>query len=484
MSSAWKTIAKVNASKFNPGDQILLKRGETWREQLTVPSSGTFAQPITFGAYGIGIDPVIDGTDLVTTWTEQSGNIWRTSLRNEPWFIMFDDVVGKKKNTISSLLEERDWYWTPNILFVRSSSDPGITYTNLGVRAATRAYCIFADDKHYVVYKDLMLYYAGFDGLRHENANQITAINLYAKDNGKNDPNFGEGLSFAGITNLLVQNCQAISNGWNGISITRNSSSVVVEDCHTHHNGHQGLDFKAEDFHDASMGRQKEVGSMTDVTVRYSLSRENQGYGIYFEDDDEGHISDVKIYYNVLVNNGLMGLRIHKGDGNAIATVKIYNNTIYGNGVNSSDWEPGIEAEMTNGIMNNNIIFNNQIGSGSEREIRIVDNGGAANISDYNLIWNSSNLKIINWNNAAYTFSEFQKIGQESHGISRNPICIDEPNGDFRLLPSSPCVDAGTGLASTRDFSGTPVPDGKAVDIGAFEFRHVASPKNLLIDGI
>ena len=27
----WKTIAKVNASSFQPGDQILFKRGEDWR---------------------------------------------------------------------------------------------------------------------------------------------------------------------------------------------------------------------------------------------------------------------------------------------------------------------------------------------------------------------------------------------------------------------------------------------------------------------
>ena len=39
--TAWKTIAKVNVSAFLPGDQILLKRGEVWRESLVPPSSGT-----------------------------------------------------------------------------------------------------------------------------------------------------------------------------------------------------------------------------------------------------------------------------------------------------------------------------------------------------------------------------------------------------------------------------------------------------------
>jgi hypothetical protein len=33
-ANAWQTIAKVNASNFLPGDSILFKCGETWREQL------------------------------------------------------------------------------------------------------------------------------------------------------------------------------------------------------------------------------------------------------------------------------------------------------------------------------------------------------------------------------------------------------------------------------------------------------------------
>jgi len=49
---AWATIAEVNAFAFDAGDSILFKRGCTFREQLTVPSSGSAGLPITFGAYG------------------------------------------------------------------------------------------------------------------------------------------------------------------------------------------------------------------------------------------------------------------------------------------------------------------------------------------------------------------------------------------------------------------------------------------------
>jgi parallel beta-helix repeat protein len=73
---AWQTIAKVNSSSFSPGDSILFNKGDTWREQLTIPSSGTSGNPITFDAYGTGAKPLISGADIVTGWTNYSGNIY------------------------------------------------------------------------------------------------------------------------------------------------------------------------------------------------------------------------------------------------------------------------------------------------------------------------------------------------------------------------------------------------------------------------
>ncbi|MDB5254230.1 MAG: hypothetical protein JWL80_296, partial [Parcubacteria group bacterium] len=71
-SCSWKTIAKVNTYSFNPGDSILFNKGDTWREQLTVPSSGTAGSPITFGAYGTGANPKILGSAAVSTWTNNT----------------------------------------------------------------------------------------------------------------------------------------------------------------------------------------------------------------------------------------------------------------------------------------------------------------------------------------------------------------------------------------------------------------------------
>ena len=64
-ATAWRTAAKVNATSFAPGSQILFERGGEWREQLSASSSGTVAAPITYGAYGSGPKPKFWGSDVI-----------------------------------------------------------------------------------------------------------------------------------------------------------------------------------------------------------------------------------------------------------------------------------------------------------------------------------------------------------------------------------------------------------------------------------
>ncbi|MEO3796139.1 discoidin domain-containing protein [Nonomuraea sp. B10E15] len=51
--TAWRSLARVNATTFGPGDRILLKAGEQWHdEQLWPKGSGSANRPITISAYG------------------------------------------------------------------------------------------------------------------------------------------------------------------------------------------------------------------------------------------------------------------------------------------------------------------------------------------------------------------------------------------------------------------------------------------------
>jgi hypothetical protein len=68
----WKTIAKVNAASFSPGDSILFKKGETWREELDFASSGSAGNPITISSYGSGAKPQVFGSTDPSSWTSES----------------------------------------------------------------------------------------------------------------------------------------------------------------------------------------------------------------------------------------------------------------------------------------------------------------------------------------------------------------------------------------------------------------------------
>jgi len=76
---AWKTLANVNVLTFKAGDQILFRKGDTFYGTLSVHNSGTSGNPITYGAYGIGNNPIITGFTTVTEWTNLGGNIWEST---------------------------------------------------------------------------------------------------------------------------------------------------------------------------------------------------------------------------------------------------------------------------------------------------------------------------------------------------------------------------------------------------------------------
>lgn len=59
ISSAWQSVAKVNAQLFNPGDTICFSRNSEWIGELIISSSGTKTSPVVYTAYGKGANPVI-----------------------------------------------------------------------------------------------------------------------------------------------------------------------------------------------------------------------------------------------------------------------------------------------------------------------------------------------------------------------------------------------------------------------------------------
>ena len=80
-AAAWRSIARVNAQAFKPGDTILFKRGNIFRGQTLQLASGELGKPITYSAYGEGhkpiIQPSLDFNDPAK-WEACGENLWRT----------------------------------------------------------------------------------------------------------------------------------------------------------------------------------------------------------------------------------------------------------------------------------------------------------------------------------------------------------------------------------------------------------------------
>jgi len=106
-------------------------------------------------------------------------------------------------------------------------------------------------------------------------------------------------------------------------------------------------------------------------------------------------------------------------------------------------------------------------------------------VLDYNLYYSSTSGFPQRWYwNANYTnsFAAWQAFsGQDAHSIYANPQFVSPSPitaADFRLEPTSPCIDAGLNLklagllapaAQYQDYLGTLIPRGTSPDIGAYE---------------
>jgi len=133
-ATPWRTIGNVNGQTFQPGDSILLRRGDVWNESLVPPSSGASGNPISFDAYGTGAPPNLTGYYAVpaSAWVNVTGNAWKAQLTPVTGtyaainFCLFGSVWGQKVPASSSnLTAQWDFYLANGYLYVYSVGNPG-----------------------------------------------------------------------------------------------------------------------------------------------------------------------------------------------------------------------------------------------------------------------------------------------------------------------------------------------------------------------
>ncbi len=78
--TAWASIQKVNAESFSAGDSIFFNKGDKFIGSLIIGDNGSSGNPIVFGAYGTGDNPILTPNDTIEgiTWINHTDTIWKT----------------------------------------------------------------------------------------------------------------------------------------------------------------------------------------------------------------------------------------------------------------------------------------------------------------------------------------------------------------------------------------------------------------------
>jgi PKD repeat protein len=486
---AWKTIAKVNTFPFAAGDEILFKRGNIWRETLTIKQSGSAGNPITFGAFASGPKPRILGSSLITSWTFDSGSIWKATLAatvKACWFLNTAGTIswGDKKTAKVNCVNEYDWYSDVSFVYIYSPTDPNSRYS--GVEGTIRDYGFDADTKSYITIDGFEISYCYEAGIRPWNGTGwIIQNNLTSYMGCTKDSSVGRGIIPMGCADLLVQNNIVHDIGLSGIMIYAGSggnasTNFIVQNNIVYNAYHSNIDI---------MGY---TGNVDGGKVRYNLCYQASDFDTSFYDgslyyaeggDATHNVKNVDFEYNIGFDGCPRGIQIYGYCEN----INILNNTFYGQ-INASTLG-GIRIE--NITSSGNIVIKNNICMNISGGCLWVSTTSVSKISacDYNC-WHQSAGGTAVYAEVAgtsYHYNDFAgyKIatGWDYNGKWEDPKFPMATNHDFHLQFGSSCIDAGTNLSLIKDFYGANVPFGAGTDIGVSEYTGTGSPLSVSING-
>jgi hypothetical protein len=476
---SWKTLNKVSTSTFQPGDSILLKRGDVWREYILLKNSGNLANRITISNYGTGSKPKILGSAQPASWTDQGGNIWKSdaNFTSNPynkgnvgdgnvWIINNDLSVstGIYQTSLGALTADNMWYYGSNSIYLYSTSNPAARYNCVEVN--TRGYGLGLNHNSYITIDGIDIFYGGtciYEGYISQGGSGLIVRNCELAYSGYPDGNS------AGIlicyNNSIIENNIIHDHGRRGISLTNIASSLTMRNITIRNN------YFYHGYHTTSVDLQltggSYTGSMDSVfiygnTIADDVDRVSPFYPMQMFISDQsspGTITHIYVYNNVF--KGTTGAAINIGGAE---DVKVWNNTFYSfNAITTADRQFLFIGASTVDVKNN--IFYSQLAPNSDFKGIIMLTSGGKVTSDYNVIYRTSKTSKIyhaigygDYTSADSTLIR-SVLSWDIHSKYRDPLVVS--SSDLSLQSGSPCIKAGldVGLPFT----------GIAPDIGAYQ---------------
>jgi hypothetical protein len=469
--AAWKTLDKVNAKQFGPGDAILFRSGRKWTGQLRPSGSGTEKQPITIDKYAGEDKPVIDG----------DGRVGATVLlRNqEYWEVNNLEITnsGRKPRVRRGVHVDSDNYGEMHHIYLRSlrihevnGSDTtkvngGISYTSEGALKPSR----FVDLR----IENNLIYHVDRSGIfgwssHWARSKWYPSLQVIVQGNTLDDIG-GDGIVVvatdgAVVENNVVRHANQRSAGYNvgiwpwsadntvvqfnevsgtrgqrdgeGFDADWNSRNTLIQYNYSHDNDGGFLLI----CNDGSMDARTSVGN-TGTVVRYNISQNDHHRGINIA----GPVSDTMIYNNTLYvgKNDRVSVLLYSGWKGWAADTHLYNNIFYVEGAGQFSYALSRRSS-----------------------------GAHVTAAGFGLSQRSVFASNLYYGMGA---------GPDKDGLASDPL-LAHPGGAgagrasataYELRSGSPAIDSGKVISngSARDFIGVKVPSCRGVDRGALEYE-------------
>ncbi|HLP86440.1 MAG TPA: peptidoglycan-binding domain-containing protein [Candidatus Paceibacterota bacterium] len=531
----WQTISKVNGITFVAGDNIYFKRGETWNDKLIIPSSGTAGNPITFGAYGIGADPIIDAQDIRTEAIYNNGkdyitidhihvkngtdknlenagitdhvtisNVTSTGGVNGIWVTAGDGVL-VDTCVINQGSQRGLVFYYSGTTYVTNSTIQNCIFNGIAGKTYTQATHFngsvnlsFLNNEIYdwslANASDYLYYFLNVNGLTIEDT--VAGSTGHGNDgynyyfNGCSNVVISDSSSYDSKDNLTFNFMNTTATLNNVVSdggiFSAKGTSVLTINNSTFANNETSSGFNSVDSAAVVINNGIAYGNYEDgfsvngtsvVTCNKCLAYNNGNTNSSTAGD--GFTSHDTATFNVL--NSVAYKNFKSGAAMAVGSSgTVYNNTFYDNYEkgpgDSGNWNGNIGIGFSStGTWN----VKNNITKNHEDEMLIHElavAGGIQISSDYNIFDNSREANAFRYNAVDYNFADYKvaSSGLESHSKNQDPLFTNTSTNNFALLYNSPAIDAGTDVSLTTDYLGNPMYG--TPDIGAYEYQ---PPHNL-----
>jgi parallel beta-helix repeat protein len=167
---------------------------------------------------------------------------------------------------------------------------------------------------------------------------------------------------------------------------------------------------------------------------------------------------------NIIRNNRIHDI-VHAGNTAQVWGILVIgsNNQIYNNvisGINVGDVATGNAGIAV--TRSGNMIYNNTVANNTNTGI-YLDSGAVSTDVRNNIVYASTGSNLVNQGSATV---------QSNNLIGVDPRFVNGSANNFQLQSGSPAIDAGVSVSAvTVDLAGVARPQGRAPDIGAYEYR-------------